>query len=215
MPYGKLVVAKLYKSAELDEYLEEALKAAGYGGAELEKLPLGYRLNLFVVRPGLAIGRKGTGIRALTENLSQKFGLDNLTVNVEEITEPDMNPRVVAQRIASMAERGMAFRRAASITMNNVMRAGAMGCIIAVRGKLRSERSHFERYVNGVVPISGHQKDIVVRSAVSSVLLKMGLYGISVKISYKDAMPPEFELKKQEQPPPEGEKVQENVSAQA
>ncbi|MEM3267738.1 MAG: KH domain-containing protein, partial [Conexivisphaerales archaeon] len=75
MPYGKLLLSKFYKFAELDEYLEKVLKEAGYGGAELEKLPLGYRLNILVVRPGLVIGRKGVGIRELTDSLSKRFGL--------------------------------------------------------------------------------------------------------------------------------------------
>lgn len=196
MPYGKALLAKYYKFAELDEFLAETLKEAGYGGAELEKLPLGYRLHVYVVRPGLVIGRKGMGIRDLTDMLSQKFGLENLTINVEEVTNPDLNPRIVASRIASMAERGMAFRRAANMALNNIMRAGAEGCIIVIRGKLRSERSHFERYTAGVVPVSGYTSKVVVKQAVTSVLLKMGLYGINVRIAYKDVLPPEFELKK-------------------
>jgi small subunit ribosomal protein S3 len=199
MPYGKALLAKYYKFAELDEYLSEVLKDAGFGGSELEKLPLGYRLNLYVVRPGLVIGRKGVGIRELTDTLIQRFGLENLSVNVVEVTEPDLNPRIVAARLASMAEKGMAFRRAANMAMNSVMRAGAMGVIITVRGKLRSERSHFERYVAGVVPLSGNTAKIMVQSAVTSVLLKMGLYGINVRIAYRDVLPAEFELKKVEE----------------
>ncbi|MEM3637551.1 MAG: 30S ribosomal protein S3 [Conexivisphaerales archaeon] len=199
MPYGKALLARYYKFAELDEFLAQTLKEAGYGGSELEKLPLGYRLHVFVVRPGLVIGRKGLGIKDLTDILSQRFGLDNLTINVEEVTNPDLNPRIVASRIASMAERGMAFRRAANMAMNSIMRAGALGCIIVIRGKLRSERSHFERYTAGVVPVSGYTSKVVVKQAVTSVLLKMGLYGINVRIAYRDVLPPEFELKKQQQ----------------
>lgn len=218
MPHGKALLSKFYKFAELDEFLETALKEAGYGGCELEKLPLGYRLNVFVVRPGLVIGRKGVGIRDLTDRLSQTFGLENLSINVVEVTQPDLNPRTVAARIASMAERGMAFRRAANMAMAGIMRAGAMGCIITIRGKLRSERSHFERYVSGVVPLSGNTSKVMVNTAVTSVLLKMGLYGINVKIAYKDVLPPEFELKKpgaekEAQSPEQVKKVEEGAPA--
>ncbi len=211
LPYGKALLARYYKFAELDEFLAETLKEAGYGGAELEKLPLGYRLHVYVVRPGLVIGRKGLGIKDLTDMLSQRFGLENLSITVEEVSNPDLNPRIVASRIASMAERGMAFRRAANMAMNSIMRAGAMGCIIVIRGKLRSERSHFERYTAGVVPVSGYTSKVVVKQAVTSVLLKMGLYGINVRIAYRDVLPPEFELKKQDNAQPKPVEAAENT----
>lgn len=213
MPYGKALLSRYYKSAELDEFLFETLKEAGYGGAELEKLPLGYRLHISVVRPGLVIGRKGLGIKDLTDMLSQRFGLENLTINVEEVQNPDLNPRIVASRIASMAERGMAFRRAANMAVNSIMKAGALGCIIIIRGKLRSERSHFERYSAGIVPVSGYTSKIVVKQAVTSVLLKMGLYGIKVKIAYKNVLPPEFELKQVQQQQPSAEPQKETGKA--
>lgn len=188
-----LMLKKSYSVAEVDEFLERRLAEAGYAGMEMEKLPLGFRINVSVVKPGLVIGRKGMGIRDLTELLASKFKLDNLSINVVEVTNPDLSPRVVAARIASMAQRGMAFRRAVLVSMANVMKAGAMGCEIVVRGKLRSERAHFERHIQGIVPKSGHDKDVIVAKAVTDVLLKMGLYGIQVRIAYQDATPPEFE----------------------
>jgi small subunit ribosomal protein S3 len=74
------------------------------------------------------------------------------------------------------------------------MNAGALGAEITISGKLRSERAHFEKYTMGIVPKSGEVAKRVVKEAVAHVLLKMGLYGIKVKIAYKDAIPPEFEL---------------------
>jgi small subunit ribosomal protein S3 len=198
----KLILKRSFSYAEIDEFLEKRLAEAGYAGMEMEKLPLGYRLNVSVVKPGLVIGRKGMGIRDLTDDLSTRFKLENLSINVVEVTSPDLNPRIVAARIASMAQRGMAFRRATLVALASVMRAGAMGCEITVRGKLRSERAHFERHIQGIVPKSGHMKDLIVAKAVTDVLLKMGLYGIQVSISYKDAVPPEFEAVKPRAPEP-------------
>lgn len=198
----KLILKRSFSYAEIDEFLEKRLAEAGYAGMELEKLPLGYRLNVTVVKPGLVIGRKGMGIRDLTDDLSSRFKLENLSINVVEVTNPDLNPRIVAARIASMAQRGMAFRRATLVALASVMRAGAMGCEITVRGKLRSERAHFERHIQGIVPKSGHMKDLIVSKAVTDVLLKMGLYGIQVSISYKDAVSPEFEALNPQAPEP-------------
>ncbi len=188
-----LILKKSYSYAEIDEFLEKKLAEAGYAGMEMEKLPLGFRLNVSVVKPGLVIGRKGMGIRDLTDDLSNRFKLENLSINVVEVPNPDLNPRIVAARIASMAQRGMAFRRATLVALSSVMRAGAMGCEITVRGKLRSERAHFERHIQGVVPKSGQMTELIVSKAVTDVLLKMGLYGIQVSIAYKDAVMPDYE----------------------
>jgi small subunit ribosomal protein S3 len=184
--------------AELDEYLQAQLKEAGYAGVEVQKNPIGTRLTVFVTRPGLAIGRRGTGIKDLTERVGTKFGLVNPQIAVSEVESPELNPRIMAVRISQIVARGTAFRRAATWTMNSIMAAGAAGVEISVAGKLRSDRSHKEKYRMGVVPKSGESATRVVREATTDVLLKLGLYGIQVKIALKDAIPPAFEFIEQE-----------------
>lgn len=179
--------------AELDEYLEKALKEAGYAGVDVQKNPVGSRITVFVTRPGLAIGRRGTGIKDLTERVAAKFPLPNPQIAVSEVESPELNPRIMAARIAQIVARGTAFRRAANWTMNSIMAAGAGGVEIGVAGKLRSDRSHSEKYRMGVVPKSGEASKRVVREATTDVLLKLGLYGIQVKIAIKDAVPPMVE----------------------
>jgi len=101
----------------------------------------------------------------------------------------------MAARIAQIVSRGTAFRRAAQWSVNNVMNAGAAGVEISVAGKLRSDRSHGEKYRAGIVPKSGDTAERSVTQATTDVLLKLGLYGIKVKIALKDALPPDFRLK--------------------
>jgi small subunit ribosomal protein S3 len=197
--------------AELDEYLEQQLKEAGYAGVDVQKNPVGTRLTVFVTRPGLAIGRRGTGIKDLTDRVAQKFGLPNPQIAVSEVEAPELNPRIMAARTAQIVSRGTAFRRAATWTMNSIMAAGAAGVEIGVAGKLRSDRSHKEKYRMGVVPKSGETAERVVRHATTDVLLKLGLYGIQVKIALKDAVPPQIEFVDNEQqgtqqpPAPQGQ----------
>jgi len=188
--------------AELDEYLEGQLKEAGYAGVDVQRNPVGTRITVFVTRPGLAIGRRGTGIKELTERVAQKFNLPNPQIAVSEVERPELNPRIMAQRTAQIVARGTAFRRAANWTMTTIMEAGAMGCEIGVAGKLRSDRAHKEKYRMGVVPKSGETADEIVRSATTDVLLKLGLFGIKVKIAIADAIPPpiEFTEAKAEEP---------------
>ena len=103
----------------------------------------------------------------------------------------------MAARTAQIVARGTAFRRAATWTMNSIMAAGASGVEIGVAGKLRSDRSHSEKYRMGVVPKSGEASKRVVREATTDVLLKLGLYGIQVKIALKDLVPPMVEYVEQ------------------
>ena len=180
---------------ELDEFFEQELKDAGYGGLEIQKSPVGITLKVYVARPGLAIGRRGTGIKDLTDKVAAKFKLANPQIAVTEVENPELNARIMAARIAQIASRGTAFRRAAMWSVNNIMNAGAAGVEISVAGKLRSDRSHGEKYRAGIVPKSGETAARSVTEATTDVLLKLGLYGIKVKIALKDALPSDFQFK--------------------
>jgi len=185
---------------ELDEYLSSSLSDAGYGGAEVQKTPIGTKITLFVIRPGLVIGRKGSGIRDLTTKLEQQFNLENAQVSVTEVTKPELNPHIMANRIAQLIERGTAFRRASLWTINTIMGAGAMGVEITISGKLRGERAHFEKHSAGTIPKSGKIAEEVVRSSTNSILTKMGLVGIKLKISIKEETHLDFDLSLEAQP---------------
>jgi small subunit ribosomal protein S3 len=202
--------------AELDEFFEKELKDAGYGGLEIQKSPIGITLKVYVARPGLAIGRRGTGIKDLTDKVAARFKLANPQIAVTEVENPELNARIMAARIAQIASRGTAFRRAAMWSVNNIMNAGAAGVEISVAGKLRSDRSHGEKYRAGIVPKSGDTAARSVTEATTDVLLKLGLYGIKVKIALKDALPSDFQFKEdvkkeenKENDPAQGEGTQE------
>ncbi len=190
----KNVMKNFARNAELDEFLEKQLKDAGFGGADILKTPVGTRISVFVTRPGLVIGRRGVGIRDLTERLEKLFGLPNPQISVLEVEVPELNPRIMCNRIAQMVTRGTAFRRASLWTMNSIMEAGAAGVEIRVNGKIRSERARHEKYKEGVVPKSGDTASKIVQEATTDVLLKLGLCGIKIKIALRDSIPPEIEI---------------------
>jgi small subunit ribosomal protein S3 len=189
-----------FRNMELNEYLSSSLSQAGYGGAEVQKTPIGTKITLFVIRPGLVIGRKGSGIRDLTTKLEQQFNLENAQISVTEVTKPELNPHIMANRIAQLIERGTAFRRASLWTINTIMGAGAMGVEVTVSGKLRGERAHFEKHSAGTIPKSGKIAEEVVRSSTNSILTKMGLVGIKLKISLKEETHLDFDLSLEAQP---------------
>lgn len=191
----KNVIKNNFRNMELNEFLATALKDAGYGGVEVQKTPVGARITVYVTRPGLVIGRKGTGIKDLMAKLEQKFGLQNPQISVLEVTTPELNPHIMSNRIAQLIERGTAFRRAAMWSLNTIMNSGALGVEVVISGKLRTERAHFEKHTIGIVPKSGNMAGRIVTTGVSQVLTKMGLMGIQLRIASKSALQQEFELK--------------------
>ncbi len=175
-------------------FCQLTLKDAGYGNVEIQRTPIGTRITLYVTRPGLVIGRKGSGIKDLTAKIEEKFGLTNPQISVQEVSIPELNPKIMCNRIAQLIERGTAFRRAALWTINTINGAGALGVEVSIAGKLRSERAHFEKHSSGVVPKSGDVAERIVKSSISHVSTKMGLMGIQIRIAIKNEVPQEFEL---------------------
>ena len=194
----KNVIKDNYNMMLLKDYLREAIKDAGFSHAEISKTPTGTRVALHVTRPGIVIGRKGSGIRELTEKLASEFGLKNPQISVNEIEKPDLSPSVMCNRMASHLERGTAFRRATMWTIKQIMEGGAMGVQITISGKLRGDRSAFEKHTAGILPRAGHHAEVIVDEDIAHVTTKMGLIGIRIRIAIKEKLVPEFEFKKAE-----------------
>ena len=195
----KNVIKDNYNMMLLNNYLKVKIKESGFSKVEVSKTPTGTRVVLYVTRPGIVIGRKGTGIRELTEKLESEFGLKNPQISVEEIKKPELSPRVMCNRMASHLERGTAFRRATMWTMQQIMENGAMGTQITISGKLRGDRSAFEKHVAGILPRAGHHADVIVDEDIAHVKTAMGLIGIRIRIALKERLIPEFELKKEKE----------------
>ena len=191
----KNVIKDNYNMMLLNNYLRVKIKESGFSKVEVSKTPTGTRVVLYVTRPGIVIGRKGTGIRELTEKLENEFGLKNPQLSVEEIKKPELSPQVMCNRMASHLERGTAFRRATMWTIQQIMENGAMGTQITISGKLRGDRSAFEKHVAGVLPRAGHHADVIVDEDIVHVETAMGLIGIRIRIARKEKYIPEFELK--------------------
>jgi len=80
-------------------------------------------------------------------------------------------------------------------TMQTIMIAGAMGVQITTSGKLRGDRSSFEKHSKGILPRAGHFADVIVSEDIVHVQTKMGLIGVRIRIAIKERYIPEFELK--------------------
>ncbi|MGC9208469.1 MAG: 30S ribosomal protein S3 [Nitrososphaeria archaeon] len=191
----------------LHEYLDKKLKQAGFVGMNLENSPLGTRLNILALRPGLVIGSHGSNIRSLMEEISKEIGLKDVSINAFEVQNPAVDPKAIALKLANAYQKGANFRRVATVLMNEAMKAGALGIEIKLQGKIRSERASFQKFRMGIIPKSGYPREAYTKSAVEHVLLKMGMYGIKVTVAYKNPLLEDYKMK--------GEANEENKGEQA
>jgi len=189
LPIQNYFVKENARRAEIDEYLSQELKRAGYSRVEMAKTPLGTRVVIYASKPGLVIGRRGQSIRDLTKILEERFGVENPQISVATLEIPELDPKVVASQIAMALQRGIHFRRAAYWALQRTIEAGAVGVEISIRGKLTTDRARYEKYKSGYLPSVGEAISRIVRTAVVDTQLKQGLFGISVKL-----MPPNMSL---------------------
>jgi len=213
MTYVKHFINEYVKKAEIDEFLWKEFERAGYGGVNITRTPLGTNIVIYAMRPGIVIGRGGETIKNLARVLEEKFNLPNPQISVAEIEIPELNPYVMASRIAAALRRGVHFRRVGFWALNRIMSAGALGAEIIISGKLRTERARVEKFRDGYIPKSGEPAMRYVRKAVAHVQLKPGIFGVKVLIVSPDAeFPDEVKiLEEAEETQAEGE-TQENQS---
>ena len=177
------------RRTRIDEYLEKELERAGYGGMDVQITPLGTMVVVYAERPGMVIGRGGKNVRAITSTLKNDFGLDNPQIEVKEVNVPELNPKIMAYKIANMLQRGMHFRRVAYSTIRRIMGAGAQGVEVTISGKIRGSRSAVAKFVEGYIKKCGEPSIRLVEEGFATVQLKPGVLGIYVRI-----MPPETVL---------------------
>ena len=176
----------------LDLFLKKRLVRAGYAGVDLQKTPLITRIIIRVERPGLVIGRKGQTLRQLTQEIEEKFSLENIQIKVEDISVPELDAIVMANRIARSLERGLHFRKVMLRAKDQIMEAGALGCEIVISGKLvgKGGMARKERTTAGYLKKAGEPAK-QVRVAHAQALKKAGIIGVTVRIAPPDMYIPE------------------------
>lgn len=192
------------KHMELEEFLERELERAGYGGADIRRIPTGTRVALYVERPGMAIGRKGKSIKHLTDELAQKFRLENPQIEVVELTKPELCAPVMAKRIAFSLERGISARRVGYSAMRRITNAGARGVEIVISGRIAGERTRSQRFYRGYLSKAGEPAEKLVSHGYAAAKLKPGIAGVKVLIMPPDVpLPDEIKVAAEEAPKPE------------
>ena len=179
------------KRTRIDEYLDNELERAGYGGMEIQVTPLGTMVVVYAERPGMVIGRGGKTVRNITQQLKNNYDLENPQVEVKEVDIPELNPKIMAHKIANMLQRGMHFRRVAYTSLRKIMGAGAQGVEVTISGKIRGSRSASAKFIDGYIKKCGEPSTRFVREGFATVQLKPGVLGIYVRIMPPGAILPD------------------------
>jgi small subunit ribosomal protein S3 len=180
---------------QIDEFFQDELGRAGYGGMDIAKTPMGTQIVLKAEKPGMVIGKGGKNIRKITDTLENEFGLEDPQVDVQEVDEPDLNARIVADRLANALERGWYFRKAGHTTIDRIMESGALGAEIVLSGKVTGARSRVEKFNRGYIKHNGEPAEEIVDSGVGTAVMKLGTIGVRVKIIPPGAeLPDDFEV---------------------
>jgi len=180
---------------QIDEFFQDELGRAGYGGMEVAKTPMGTQIVLKAEKPGMVIGKGGKNIRKITDTLETEFGLEDPQVDVQEVEEPDLNAAIVADRLANALERGWYFRKAGHTTIDRIMESGALGAEIVLSGKVTGARSRVEKFNRGYIKHNGEPAEEIVDHGQGTAVMKLGTIGVDVKIIPPDAeLPDDFEI---------------------
>jgi len=172
------------------EFLLRETERAGFGGLTFNRTPEGTKISLRAEQVGRVIGRRGKVIHELSNRLKNDFSLDRPHLDVEEVTEPRLNAQIMASRISSSLERGWFFRRAGHGTAQQIMDAGARGCLVILSGKITGDRHRVEKFQQGHIKFCGETALEFMDTGFSTAVKKLGTIGCTVKIMRPDAKLP-------------------------
>lgn len=173
----------LHEDLQIKKVLEEKIKNAGLQNLEIERSINDVTINLWVAKPGIVIGRGGSGIESLKQKL-QKIVSGKLKLNVNQVQKPDLSAKLLAENIARQIERRYPYKRAAKQALQKTMDAGAKGVRVSVAGRLAgTEIARTEHWEQGSVPTQTLKAKIDFAREVA--LTKYGTIGVKVWI-YKE-----------------------------
>ncbi|HEV3460675.1 MAG TPA: 30S ribosomal protein S3 [Candidatus Dormibacteraeota bacterium] len=150
----------LLEDVRLRRMLMIRLKNAGLARIETERSSSALTITLHTAKPGIVIGKGGTSVDQLRDELEKITG-KRVRVTIQEIKKPELAAQLVAENVAAQLEKRIAFRRAIKQSLMKTMRAGAQGVKIRVKGRLGgSEMARVEWNREGRVPLHTLKADI-------------------------------------------------------
>lgn len=184
--------ATLLEDYNLRKMLIERLKGAGISKVEIERSINSVRIVAYVSRPGMVIGRAGTGLEELKKFITAFFKtskgkkqMPKIDIRIEPVKEPNLDSMLVAKNIAEQLLRRLPYKRILAQNAERVMASGALGVRILLAGRIAgAEISRREKIQKGTVPLSTIRSNIDYASYPS--LTKKGYIGVKVWINKEE-----------------------------
>lgn len=179
----------LLEDIALRKYLMEKLRLAGIIGVKIERSINKIKIIVQVTRPGVVIGRGGSGLDELKKELAKRVSIPdpqkNLEISPEEVKNPDVSAVFVAQRITEQLEKRMSHRHVAKKAIEKAMAAGAKGIRIAFAGRIGgAEIARKEKFYAGTLPLQTIRAKIDYASM--PAFTRSGYIGVKVWIYQGD-----------------------------
>jgi small subunit ribosomal protein S3 len=154
--YAKL----LHEDLRLRDNLKRRFAHAGVSKIEIERAANKLKIDIFTSRPGIIIGRKGTEVDKLKQEIQKKTSRE-VFINIQEIQKPELDSQLIAESVATQLEKRVAFRRAMRKAVESALRFGARGIKVRVSGRLNgAEIARSEWYLHGQLPLQTLRADI-------------------------------------------------------
>ncbi len=182
--------SKWYAENDYANYLNGDLNVRKYGYKKLsdaavslvqiERPARNARVTIHAARPGVIIGKKGSDVDDLRQELGRILGVP-VHVSIEEVRKPELNAKLVAEGVAQQIEKRVMFRRAMKRAVQSALRQGALGIKITLSGRLGgAEIARTEWYREGRVPLHTFRADIDYATAIAQTTY--GVIGVKVWI---------------------------------
>lgn len=169
-----------HQDLAIEKLIIEKLEKEGFSKIEIMRTQGKVIINIYTSKPGLIIGRGGEVIEKLKDMLSKKFK-ESFAINIKEVKKPMLDSKIVAETIARQIEKRISYRRAAKVSLEKIMEAGAVGAKIYLGGRLNGvEIARSEFFTKGKVPLHTFRADIDYTS--TAAMTTYGKIGIKVWI---------------------------------
>ncbi|MBT4375453.1 MAG: 30S ribosomal protein S3 [Nitrospina sp.] len=178
----------LLEDINLRGYVKRTLAHAGISKVEVERSADRVRVSIHTARPGIIIGKKGSEVDRLKEDLQKMISGKRISLEIKEVRRAELDANLVAQNVALQLEKRISFRRAMKKTVLSSLRFGALGIKIRVSGRLGgAEIARSEWYREGRVPLHTLRADIDYGTARANTTF--GVIGVKAWIYRGDILP--------------------------
>jgi small subunit ribosomal protein S3 len=188
----------LHEDLEIRQFIRREMGRAGISRVEIERFPNQVSVTIWTARPGIVIGRRGSAVKALRRELEDMTG-KRVSVDVQEVAQPELDARLVAENVVSQLERRISPRRAMQRAVQGAMRAGAEGIKVMCKGRLYGSEMARQAWLHeGRVPLQTLRADIDY--AQEEAYTTYGRIGVKVWIYKGEILPELKEAEAQEEP---------------